>query len=308
MSDHWYAIVNPASGSGRTAAYWEKISGYLRHEGIVYEPHFTQSKGHATELAMQGISRGFTKIIAVGGDGTAHEVANGILKQEKVPSLEITLAMIPAGTGNDWGRTIGIPRNWNAAIRAIRAGKKTVQDIGVIEYGQVGNENRRYFINIAGMGFEAYVGEYINARKARGKGGLYSYVKGLIVCLGSYKTQETVYVVGNDEFRAPVFSLACGICKYNGGGMKQCPDAEPDDGLLDLTVIHSVSKWTVIRNIGRIFSGSFVKLRQVRQFRGISFTAFGEKEALPIDADGESLGSGKANFSILPRALHVICR
>lgn len=308
MADHWYAIINPRSGSGRAERHWKKISSFLKQEGIVYEPHFTQAPGHATDLARQGIAQGFRKIISVGGDGTAHEVANGILSQDVVPSNEITMALIPVGTGNDWGRTVGIPRHWNAAVKTIREGKTFVQDVGTLEYGEGDAVRHRYFVNIAGMGFEAFVGEYINPRKAAGKGGLLTYITALIKCLGKYEPQEATYSAGNMEVTKDVFSLACGICKYNGGGMKQCPDAIPDDGMLDLTVIHKVSRWTVIKNIARIFSGSFVKLPQVSQFRGEEFAVAGTDEPLPLEADGESLGTGPAKFGIIKGALKVVVR
>ena len=104
----WYTIVNPAGGNGAVKKRWPQIEAQLRHAGVGMEKVYTQSRGHATELAHRAVEAGHRHILAVGGDGTNNEVINGILRQDAVPSTDVHYALIPIGTGNDWIRTTGI--------------------------------------------------------------------------------------------------------------------------------------------------------------------------------------------------------
>ena len=144
-----------------------------------------------------------------------------------------------------------------------------------------------------------------NADKAAGKGGLLGYIPALVGILFRYKATQAAFEIDGKPLPArKFFSLAVGICKFNGGGMQQCPAASYDDGLLDLTVINEVPKWVVIAVFPRIFSGKFVKIKYVEQFRGSSLTVETGLETL-LEVDGENIGQGKATFSVLPKALRV---
>ena len=117
--DKWFAIVNPVAGSGKGLSDWPLISKLLRDHHIVPEYAFTERKYHAIELAVEAINNGFRKIMVVGGDGTIHEVVNGLFIQKAVPTTEVLVGVIAVGTGNDWIRMFGIPRKYSEAIRAI---------------------------------------------------------------------------------------------------------------------------------------------------------------------------------------------
>ncbi|MCB9232199.1 MAG: diacylglycerol kinase family lipid kinase [Bacteroidia bacterium] len=305
--DHWTCIVNPCAGSGRGARHWEKISQLLRREGIPYEVLQTQHSGHAEALASQAIHRGDRKIVAVGGDGTSSEVANGILRQEAVNPLEVKMAVIPVGTGNDWGRTIGIPSHYIAAMRLLKKEKTIVTDVGTVRWKVDGKPRMRYFVNIAGMGFEAYAGVRINEKKNKGNAGKIAYLSGLVSALGSYHALPVKVVMEGISLKRDIFTMAIGICQYNGGGMRQCPQAIYNDGLLDVTIIDRVSKFKVVANLPRIFTGSFVRLNEVNQFRTQSVSVIC-KENFLLEIDGENIGHGPAEFGILPQALRVVVK
>lgn len=156
QTDKWFAIVNPVAGSGRGLADWPLISKMLRDNRIVPEYAFTERKYHAIELAVEAVNNGFRKIIVVGGDGTIHEVVNGLFIQKAVPTQDVLLSVIAVGTGNDWIRMFGIPRKYSEAIRAIVEGHSFLQDVGIfvvlqIElqtgalYGQRGGRGVRRF-------------------------------------------------------------------------------------------------------------------------------------------------------------------
>ena len=270
MQNRWTVIRNPSAASGKGDRVWPAIEKALTAAGWELDVHVTAHAGHATALARQALAAGHRQLLAIGGDGTAHEVANGILSQAHIPSQEILLAQIPVGTGNDWGRTMGIPAKMEDAVAVLRTGTHRVQDVGRATLRDSGEQ--RFFINVAGMGYDGMVARVANERKAQDKGGMLGYVGALLSCLMKYKAQPLeVTQADGTQVSAPMFSLAAGICKHNGGGMKPCPEAIPDDGLLDLTWIGNLSKLAVLRNVPRLFSGTFVKHPAVSQYRSASF-------------------------------------
>ena len=305
MPNTWTSIVNPKASSGKCAKLWPKIEASLKEKGLLGEVHFTEYSGHAIELAREAVRSGARRILAVGGDGTANEVVNGLFTQDEVPSTEVLVGQVPLGTGNDWGRTVGIPAKFEEAIVVLAKEEVLTQDIGFIDFEENGSPVRRYFMNIGGMGFDAFVGIAANEKKTQGKGGVTGYVSALVGSLVKYKSQMARYLVdGEEKGNTKVFSLTVGICQYNGGGMKQCPKAIYDDGLLDLTMIHHLPKAKVVRNVPNLFSGKFIKNKEVFLFRGKEVRI--ESPEMLIEADGENIGAGNATFGIEPLRLRVV--
>ncbi|MDE7069157.1 MAG: acylglycerol kinase family protein, partial [Alistipes sp.] len=150
----WFVIVNPVAGNGRGLDHFPQISKLLRDAGIPSEPVFTEHKCHATELTVSAVKQGFRRIIAVGGDGTLHEVVNGLFIQQTVDPREVLLAVIAVGSGNDWIRTFGIPSRYADAIRAIREGKSFLQDVGMVCYEEAHYRQHLRMANVAGTGFD----------------------------------------------------------------------------------------------------------------------------------------------------------
>ena len=146
----WFAIVNPVAGNGRGLDEFPRISKLLREQQIHCEAVFSEHKFHAVELTVEAVRRGYRRIIAVGGDGTLHEVVNGLFIQQVVPPSEVLLAVIAVGSGNDWIRMFGIPQNCADAIRAIREEHSFLQDVGVVSYEEAKYRQSRYMVNVAG--------------------------------------------------------------------------------------------------------------------------------------------------------------
>ena len=134
-NNRWLAIVNLLSGSGKCGRDWENIAKMLYSNGIDFDTVFTGHRFHAIELTKRAIVEdGYRNLIAIGGDGTIHEVANGILLQQEIPSNEIRMGVIPVGTGNDWIRSFAIPREYESAVRTIAEGKEFVQDVAKVTF------------------------------------------------------------------------------------------------------------------------------------------------------------------------------
>jgi YegS/Rv2252/BmrU family lipid kinase len=302
----WFVIVNPNAGKRKGEKDWLEIAAQLTAAGIQFTNVFTEHRGHAVVLTRKYIENGYRNIIIVGGDGTLNEVVNGMFTQAHVPTNKITLAMIPVGTGNDWCRMFNIPGDYKQAIKLITKNKVFTQDTGNIKYISTdGNEISRYFINMAGMGFDALVAKKTNKQKDLGKGNPMSYVVNILSSLFLYTNTKVTILLDGEKVISDIFSMSVGICQYNGGGMKQAPGALPDDGLFDLTLIKPIGKFKIMRNIIKLFDGSFTKLPEVTTYRSSKIIIHSDPPMF-LEADGESLGHTPFVFNILQQSLNVV--
>ena len=301
----WIAIVNRAAGGGKTERDWPLISQYLNQHGIPYEPHFTSRRLHASIIARNMIKEGYSKIIVVGGDGTMNEVINGLFAQERIHTTEVMLGMISVGTGNDWARMFNIPADYEEAVLTIKQQKTFIQDAGLVNYRKNGKEWKRYFINIAGMGFGARVVERSNRMKDRGKSGPFLYFYNIFYSLLRYRAQQAEIEIDGITYDRSIFSMNVGIGKYNGGGMIQVPHAIADDGLYSITLIKKIGKLNVIANMKKLYNGDIVNHSKVETYMAKSVQIEGSS-LLKVETDGESLGHGPVRFEIIPRSVRVV--
>ena len=153
------------------ATEWPLLSNMLRNRGVRFEEMFTTHRYHAVELVIYALKRGFRRIISVGGDGTLHEIVNGLLYQKEVPVSEVTLAVLPAGSANDWSRMYRIPKDYGRAVDTILEGRTILQDVCRVEYVQAGVRNSRYMVNVAGVGLDANICHYCNQAKNKDRSG-----------------------------------------------------------------------------------------------------------------------------------------
>ncbi len=306
MSDRWFVIVNPVSGGGKGLTDFPKISHLLRESGIEHDPVFTEHRYHATELSVEAANRGYRKLIVVGGDGTLNEVVNGLFIQKQCQPKDILLAVIAVGTGNDWVRTFGIPRNYSAVVRAIKEGHSYLQDVGKVTYTESKVQQTRYMANVAGLGFDAYVIKIFNHLKLKGYKGKWLYIYSL---LKGYFTAKpagvTIEVDGKVIYNRLLLSLAVGICRYNGGGIQQLPRAVANDGLLDLTIIRPVHWWHVVFRAKRLFNGDIYSIGHIHHAQGkeVKITS---APPIPVETDGELQGVSPVSISVVQQAIRCV--
>ena len=302
--DCWYLILNPQAGGGKGARLENKIYRVLKALGIHFEVFKTNYAGEAIIATRTAIRDGYKKIVVAGGDGTLNEAANGILSQEFYPSEEILLAQIPIGTGNDWRRTWGIPKGIKESISILRNPNRTLQDVAKVTYQNKGVEESKWFINIAGCGFDAEVTLAANQKKAKGQSGFFTYISQLIKTLNQYKEPRMSFDIDSEKFEDDIFAILAGVCRYAGNSMLLVPDADPRDGFFHLTIAKKIKRTKVIRNLHRLFNGSFVNLEEVsvHECKRLQIKTAG----LPIHADGESIGETPAMFEIFEKKLHVV--
>lgn len=302
----WFVVVNPASGSGKGLTDYPLISKLLRDNGIRHESVFTEHKHHAAELTVSAIESGYRHIIVVGGDGTLHEVVNGVFIQKRVDSSEITIAMISTGTGNDWIRMFGIPTRYSEAIRAIKEGYTFLQDVAEVSYEESKVRQVRYMANVAGLGFDAAVIKRTLTSKAKGYLGKSGYLWCLARSFFSHKATGTkVWVDDELIYNNLLFSIAIGIGKFNGGGIQQLPIAVADDGLLDITMIRPVHWWHVIFRLRRLYNGTIYSIGHVIHAQGKRVRIESSPET-PLEIDGELYGHTPVNLEVMHRKVRVV--
>jgi YegS/Rv2252/BmrU family lipid kinase len=305
-ADKWLMIVNPNAGVKRGTKDWPVILQLLRNERVDFDYRITAARGHAVEITAESIATGYRNICVVGGDGTLNEVLNGIMNQQVITFSDITIGMIPIGTGNDWCRMFNVPFDYLKAIRILKRKNTFIQDAGKVTYYHKDDKLVRYFMNVAGMGYDALVAKKTNLLKERGMGGPLIYMYFVFASLFQYKFIEAVIEVdGMMAFKGEIFSMNVGICKYNGGGMMQVPFAIPDDGLLDVTLIKKTAKWMVVRYARKLFDGTLVNLPMVATFKGQNIRIRSTGKVF-LETDGESLGHSPFTFEILPRCIRIV--
>ena len=302
----WFVIVNPVAGGGRGLDHFPQISKLLRDAHIVCEPVFTEHKFHATELTVSAVKEGYRNIIVVGGDGTLHEVVNGLFIQQEVCPDEVLLAVIAVGTGNDWVRTFGISNRYQDAVKAIGEGYSFLQDVGMISYYQSSYRQTRYMANVAGVGFDAAVNRRYNHLKEEGKRGKWLYLWSTLKAIMRYNsTGVKVYVDDQLVVNDLVYSATIGIGKYNGGGMLQTPDAVADDGMLDVSLVRPVHFWHLLFRFHYLFNGGIYRIRHILQERGSRIRIESSPE-VSVEIDGEPLGHTPLEFSVLHQAVRIV--
>lgn len=277
---------------------WALLERELQRRGAAYEAAFTQRAGHAEELARRMAQRGgFAAVAAVGGDGTVHEVCAGLL------GADVPLGAVPAGSGNDFARSMLLPGEPGAAAEALLERRTTDIDVGRAGGG--------VFLNSFGAGFDGEVATAANGsdrKRFLNRAGLGSMSYALTVAstLGSYRPSGVTVVVDGDThtFDGVWLAVAANL-PYFGGGMQICPAASPSDGLLDICVVHGVTRLQLLRYFPRIYAGSHVGLPYVAMLRGrrVRFVA---ERPLAAQADGEPAERHDEELSILQGALRVV--
>ena len=302
MSKSWFIIVNPYSGNRNISEQWKEIQQLLKTKKINFSFAFTQFSKHEIELVDKAIQNGFRNIISIGGDGTLHHVVNGIMMQRYVKTSNITIAVIPLGTGNDWIKTYNIPNSIKKSIEIIHKKKRILQDIGVLE-----TEDKRisYFNNVAGLGYDGYIVHKLNKLKRFGSS---AYLLAGLYGLLFYK--KSTFKIIFDEFIIEKNCLMTlfGICKFSGGGMQFTKDVDPSDGLLDITIVKNLNVFDLIYNIKKLYNGKIVHHKKVAIFKTKEITVIPKNTKPFIQADGELIGTGKVIIKIMDKAIQFIVK
>ncbi len=298
-SNRWFVIVNPTSGNGSSKRKWPKIKTELQSNAFDFDFVFTEYANHSKEIIQNAIKQGFTKIICVGGDGTLHNIINGVQSQKQVNSSTIQIGIIPIGTGNDWIKTHSIPLNIKKSISIIKKGNIKQQDLGKITFIDE-QRDAIYFNNLAGVGFDGFVVSKVGTYKYLGA---LAYLIGAVVGLFSFKNFNATIVFNDTRITTKSLMVLVGLCKYSGGGMRLTKTPNPFDGLFDVSIAKDLTKLEIIQNLPKLFNGKIVEHPKVETYKVNELSISIDSEVKPfIQADGELIGKGNMNISIVPGA------
>jgi len=292
-------IVNPASSAGRTARQWPEIAKRAKAHGLEVEVRLTEQRGHATELAREAAGRNVALVLAIGGDGTVSEVANGL-----VGAAATELAIVQRGSGCDIMRTFGIPKDADRALEiAAKAPARTI-DLGRVEYaGRDGAIESRHFINIASAGLTGVAADRVN-RSGKPLGATVAFGWAAVATFVGYRNSRFRVQIDDELVDQVCNNAIVANCRYFAGGMKILPDADPADGLFDVLVWGDVSKLDLALNLHKLYRGTHTghPKATIRRARRVTVTP---DSALPIEVDGEQPGLTPASFEIVPSALRL---
>ena len=300
-------IVNPQAGNGRTEKIWPNIESALEKSIGSFEVLQTTCRGDATDLSRRILAVDTVRIVAVGGDGHLNEVLNGFIENDLPVNPEARLSFVMTGTGCDFQRSLGISGKWQNAAAKLKDAKVRKIDVGKVTYTAADKTQKiRYFDNIASFGLSGAVDHCLEHSRLR------DYLGGSPLFL--WATIKTVFTHPNQGIR---FRIDDGpeeeICsrlgllangRYFGGAMHAAPEAELDDGLLDLLMLKEISVAKFLWHLPKIYKGTHLKIPEIFFQKVRKFTAESSEQVI-LDIDGESPGYLAATFEVLPKILNL---
>jgi YegS/Rv2252/BmrU family lipid kinase len=301
-----FLIVNPKSGAGRTGRHFDRIARAVQAAVGAFECAFTKAPGDGTRLAADAVRAGGELVVAVGGDGTASEVVDGLTAARPGDAAPV-FGFIPRGTGGDLRRTLGIPGELEGAARALAGTALAVCDVGRLEYVDLsGARQTRHFANVAGCGIAGVVSDRVNRGLKLGSGRLSFMLASARALLGWSDQPVRWRVDGGPWTEETITSLSVCNGRYFGGGMQVAPDARPDDGLFDVVVWKGLGLADFALRKRMLYDGTHVQLPNTRVLRASFVEVEPVRDArVLLDVDGEAPGTLPARFTILPGALRV---
>ena len=287
--DTIYFIVNPTAGGGKARRKFSMIEQILNEQKTAYKASYTEYPGHATQLAAEALAKNYNTIVAVGGDGTVREVA------QVLAFSSAAMGVLPFGTGNDFIKTLKIPKDPVKALKLILSARPKKIDISRV--------NETICINTSGLGFDVDVLEKTEHYKKRFSG-IIPYLLGIINALFGLRTYSITVSSEQEVIKTSsiLLSVANGI--YFGGGMQVAPLAKVDDGLLDVCMIQPVGRFKVLLLLTRFINGKHLKMKIVQHFRAARLTVDSDPPAR-VQLDGEIIAQTPTTFEVLPQALCV---
>ena len=303
--EHWYCIVNPHAGSGKTISKWNIAREVLKKKDIPFSEVLTEHHNHATELTYKAALLGQRNFIAVGGDGTVHEVMNGIMKYSKetgVPSESFFLAAISIGTGNDWIKSTGITNDIKKTVDLLAGNSFSQQDVIKVEAGKV----ECYMMNCGGIGLDSHLTRRVNDQKDRGKRKKSIYAASLIhTILWTRALNGIIRVDGKAIYDGAFYCASFGNGRYSGGGLQLVPNARLNDALVDVMIIPKLGFFTILKEGLRVFNGTMAKSPAFITSRGSVIQVEADKNDI-VEVDGEMEGNLPLTISVTGSKINVL--
>lgn len=301
-----FVVVNPAAGAGGAGRRWEGIARALRAAVGPFEHALTAGPGHATALVRAALARGAETVVVVGGDGTVNEAAAAFFEGRRPVAPDATLGVIPAGTGSDLARALGLGSTLEAACARLAGPRARTIDVGHARFvGRDGAAGERIFLNVASFGVGGAVAATTRERVARRLGGALAYSLATAVALARQPEYAVTLTVDEGPPEAlTVNNVAVCNGPYFGAGIRVAPQAAPDDGRLEVTIWAGFGLRDFLLKRRTLYDGTHVREPGTRCLRATRVVAAGPRP-VPFELDGEPVGRLPVTIEILPAALRV---
>ena len=301
--DAWLAIVNPASGGARAARRWPRAAKALAGSGVNFETVQTTTSGEGRVIAESAVRAGRRRLLVAGGDGSVNDVLNGVMRADDNPSDPVTLALVPLGTGNDWARSLDLPREAAGVARIIAAEDTFLHDVGQLDFATTaaGAEAKHWFINVAGAGFDSHVIERLPVHVTSP----FAYLRGALAELQRYRPPRFRITTDDDMLDERLLLAFVANGRYCGNRMLIAPQARLDDGRLDVIAIRNVGLLTVLRKLPKLYRGTLQGDPVVWQTDSARLRIEVDGD-VAVQADGQLAGRTPVTISVLPRRVRVV--
>lgn len=295
-SVRWSIIANPTSGKGASQNVANRIGKLLTDAGLPNEILYTTKAGDAEAMAASAVRDGRTGVLACGGDGTFHEVINGVMSRPE--GIEVTVGLAPSGRCNDFAKALGLTEAADGIRDLILAGNSKQVDLGLV--------GDRYFATVATLGFDSTVSQYVADGRVPGfLRGTPSYLYAIFLQLFQYKDMQVSLEGDAFRYSGRTFLTATANTRQYGGNMRIAPDALPDDGKLDVCLVKSVSRCDVVMILPRVFRGGHTTHPAV-SIHKVGRLKIETESPMPIWADGERVSETPAEISLAPATLKLL--
>jgi diacylglycerol kinase (ATP) len=298
-------IVNPVAGGGAVRKDWPRLSRRMRDAGLVFDHEFTNEPGHAIQIARRAADSGYGYLVAVGGDGTVSEVASGIL--DSINSGNTLLGIISAGTACSFSLSLGIAKDYAGACSLLTGRGRALIDVGGVRCFRQGQPVQRFFVNVAGAGFDSVVvdawkhlpnrfGHKVNLKLRTAEGVRHIF---------THRNKWIKFQMGDQVETIHGCAVIVANGSYFGDSMQIAPQARLNDGLLDVVVVGDVGKTELLKIWPTLYRGNHVEHPKVSVSKTATVTIESDEQLL-IEADGNIIGESPASFWVIPAALTVV--
>lgn len=305
-SSSWAIIINPKAGKKKYRQQRLYLFLTLRRAGITFDYKVTRFAGHATKIAKMYAEKNYQNFMVLGGDGTMSEVINGIFSANIKTTSNLKIALIPRGTGNDWGRFWGLTSDYKHSIDVFLKRKLQPIDIGKVDYELVGEKETHYFINSVGLGLDAAVVNITHRLKEIFGSHSFMYTVALLSAVFTYKSNNVKLSFDGKTISENMFTMNVANGCYSGGGMKQTPNALPYDGLLDVMMAKKPTFFDIIGGLRRLFNGKLLEHPIIESFQTKCLLVNSSRNTL-MEADGIIVnGASPYKISLITNAIQMI--
>ncbi|MGC3979102.1 MAG: diacylglycerol kinase family lipid kinase [Paludibacteraceae bacterium] len=305
--NHWIVITNPKAGKRKLPAQRKLILEELDKANIPYTFVETKYSGHAIEIARDYANKGFENFLVLGGDGSISEVVNGVFSSDITDTSKIKIALIPRGTGNDWGRFWGIKKDDKKSVKIFLERHYKLIDVGKVSiFNDDNTVSYRYFINSVGYGLDAQVNHITHQLKKYVGSFSLLYTFALLIAVFRHKSTKTQLEINGEISEIKLFTMNIANGPYNGGGIKQNPDAVPYDGIFHMMVVEKPTFKDIITVLPSIFNGKLTQHKIINSCKTTKVSIKSNSKMM-VEADGINIKNVHiSKVDIIPKGIQMV--